>query len=89
MCEQNRRVFILVMDGVGVGELPDAAAYGDTGSATLPNLAKAAGGLHLPNLEALGLGRIVPIDGVQPVEQPTARWPSSHRARTARAAIGN
>jgi phosphopentomutase len=74
MPQQSHRVFILVMDGVGVGELPDAAAYGDTGSATLPNLAMAAGGLHLPTLEALGLGRIVPISGVRPVEQPNASF---------------
>ncbi len=74
MAEGSRRVFILVMDGVGVGELPDAAVYGDEGSATLPNLAKATGGLHLPHLEAMGLGRIVPIRGIRRVEQPTASF---------------
>jgi phosphopentomutase len=74
MAEGTRRVFILVMDGVGVGELPDAAVYGDEGSATLPNLAKAAKGLRLPHLEAMGLGRIVPIDGIRPVERPAASF---------------
>jgi phosphopentomutase len=70
----RRRVFLLIMDGVGVGALPDAADYGDDGSATLPNLALALHGLHLPNLEAMGLGRIVPILGVRPVEDPSASF---------------
>jgi phosphopentomutase len=70
----ENRVFVLVMDGVGVGELPDAASYGDEGSATLPNLAKALNGLDLPQLEAMGLGRVVPIQGVRPVEHPVASF---------------
>ncbi|NLJ24328.1 MAG: phosphopentomutase [Firmicutes bacterium] len=68
------RVILLVLDSVGVGELPDAAEYGDAGSATLPNVAKAVGGLDLPNLESLGLGNIVPIEGVPPQEQCQAGW---------------
>ena len=47
----KRRIIVLILDSVGVGELPDAAEYGDEGSATLPNVAEAVGGLHLPNLE--------------------------------------
>ncbi len=70
----ENRVVVLVMDGVGVGELPDAASYGDEGSATLPNLAKALNGLDLPQLEAMGLGRVVPIRGVRPVEHPLASF---------------
>ncbi|RLD13005.1 phosphopentomutase [candidate division KSB1 bacterium] len=62
----KQRALILILDGVGVGELPDAAAYGDTGSNTLGNLAKAIGGLNLPNLEKLGLGKIIPIQGLNP-----------------------
>lgn len=58
------RVFFLVLDACGVGELPDAAAYGDSGSATIPNTAKAVGGLRLRNLEQLGLGKITKIEGV-------------------------
>ena len=68
------RVILLVLDSVGVGELPDAAEYGDAGSATLPNVAKAVGGLDLPNLGSLGLGNIVPIEGVPPQEQCQAGW---------------
>lgn len=59
-----KRVFLIVLDGVGVGELPDAADYGDIGSNTLGNIAAELGGLNLPNLEASGLGKIIPIQGV-------------------------
>jgi phosphopentomutase len=58
------RAFFIVLDACGVGELPDAAAYGDAGSATLPHTAEAVGGLTVPNLEKLGLGKITPIQGV-------------------------
>jgi len=69
-----KRVCIIVMDGMGVGELPDAPAYGDEGSCTLGNLAEAVGGLNLPNLGSLGLGNIIPIKGVPPRESPSAAW---------------
>ena len=69
-----RRALILVLDGVGIGEAPDAAAYGDVGSHTLGNLARAVGGLRVPQLERLGLGRIAPLDGVAPVAHPTAAF---------------
>jgi phosphopentomutase len=63
---------ILLLDGVGCCELPDAADYGDQGSNTLANLAKAVGGLSLPNLALLGLGNIIPIQGVPPQDKPEA-----------------
>ena len=69
-----RRAIILVLDGVGIGEAPDAAAYGDVGSHTLGNVGRAVGGLRLPQLEAAGLGRIAPLAGVAPVDAPTAAW---------------
>jgi len=69
-----RRALILVLDGVGIGAAPDAAAYGDTGSHTLGNLARAVGGLQVPNLERLGLGRIAPLEGVAPVARPEAAF---------------
>jgi len=55
------RVFIALLDGVGVGALPDAYLYGDEGSHTLRNTALAVGGLCLPNLERLGLGLLEDI----------------------------
>jgi phosphopentomutase len=66
------RVIILLLDGVGCGELPDADRYGDKGSNTLANLGKAVGGLSLPNLARLGLGNIIPIAGVPRQEKPQA-----------------
>jgi phosphopentomutase len=60
------RACVIVLDAVGAGEAPDAAAYGDEGSDTLGNVAKAVGGLDLPNLEALGLGNVEPLQGCPP-----------------------
>jgi phosphopentomutase len=60
------RACVIVLDAVGAGALPDAAAYGDEGSDTLGNVARAVGGLDLPNLEALGLGNIEPLEGCPP-----------------------
>ncbi|MBA3403851.1 MAG: phosphopentomutase, partial [Gemmatimonadaceae bacterium] len=50
----KRRAVILVLDGVGVGEAPDTSAYGDAGSNTLGNVARAVGGLNLPTLASYG-----------------------------------
>ena len=75
------RVFLIVLDSVGLGYAPDAAAYGDEGAATLPHIADAVGGLHLPTLQKLGLGNIppltpkpLPIRGVTPVDKPLASY---------------
>jgi len=64
------RACVIVLDGVGAGALPDADRFGDEGSNTLGNVARAVGGLDLPNLEALGLGNVAPLDGCPP--QPGA-----------------
>ena len=63
------RVFLIVLDGVGIGELPDAGDYGDRGSHTLRHVAEAVGGLRLPRLERLGLGRLDDIPGIRPLQQ--------------------
>jgi phosphopentomutase len=60
------RACVIVLDAVGAGALPDAAAFGDEGSDTLGNVARAVGGLDLPNLEALGLGNVEPLEGCPP-----------------------
>ena len=57
---------MIVLDAVGAGELPDADEYGDAGSNTLGNVAKAVGGLDLPPMEALGLGNVAPLEGCRP-----------------------
>nr|WP_207955832.1 hypothetical protein [Rubrobacter marinus] len=68
----GRRAVILVLDGVGAGGAPDAAAFGDEGANTLGNTARAVGGLEVPNLGALGLGNVVEAEGVPAVEAPRA-----------------
>lgn len=65
-----RRAFVVVLDACGVGALPDAEAYGDSGSNTLGHLSQAAGGLTLPTLERLGLGSILALRGVAPAAKP-------------------
>lgn len=64
----------MILDGFGVGALPDAAEYGDSGSNTLLNLAAAVGGIHLPNLERMGLGHICPFAGHDPSIQPIGAY---------------
>jgi phosphopentomutase len=57
---------VIVLDAVGAGALPDAADYGDEGSDTLGNVARAVGGLDLPMMEALGLGNVAELEGCRP-----------------------
>jgi phosphopentomutase len=67
-----RRAAIIVLDGVGIGPAHDTDLYGDSGSNTLGNVARASGGLRLPQLEALGLGRCAPLEGVSSTASPRA-----------------
>ena len=64
-----RRVFLIVLDSLGVGALPDAAAFGDQGAHTLDHLVEAAGGLDAPRLVALGLGC---VPGVTRLPRPAS-----------------
>lgn len=75
------KCILIVLDSVGIGYAPDAAAFGDEGAATLPHIAAAVGGLNVPTLESLGLGNILPmtkqplaIKGVSPVAAPKASF---------------
>ncbi len=68
------RAIVLVLDSVGAGEMPDAAEYGDEGSNTIANTAKAVGGLKMPNLQRMGLGNITDIAGVPREASPIASW---------------
>ncbi len=65
-----KRVILIVLDSLGIGELPDAALYGDTGSNTLKHISEVVGGLHVPCLESLGLGYLDEFQGVERVSQP-------------------
>jgi phosphopentomutase len=67
-----RRIICIVLDGVGVGEAPDADRYGDVGSNSLANTARHVGALRLPVLEKMGLGNITGIAGVAPVDRAAA-----------------
>ncbi|MBI2412763.1 MAG: phosphopentomutase [Deltaproteobacteria bacterium] len=69
-----KRVVIIVFDGLGCGELPDAADYGDKGSNTLVNLSKAAGGLDIENLSSFGLGLIEGVDHIRKTASPIASY---------------
>lgn len=75
------KAILIVLDSAGIGEAPDAATYGDAGSATLQHIANAVGGLELPTLRSMGLGNIPtlhpsipPIAGVPPARQPLASY---------------
>lgn len=68
------RIHLIVLDSVGIGEAPDAAAFGDTGADTIGHIAEAVGGLDMPNMERLGLANIVPLKGLTPAAQPAAYY---------------
>jgi phosphopentomutase len=70
----SRRAAIIVLDGLGIGPAHDTDAYGDTGSNTLGNVARAVGGLELPHLEALGLGCCAPVAGLAATVPPGAAY---------------
>ena len=68
------RVILFVIDGLGIGALPDATEYGDADANTLVHLAETVGGLSLPNFEMLGLGHLVPVKGVRAMAQPNGSF---------------
>jgi phosphopentomutase len=72
-----KRAILIVLDSVGIGEMPDAHLYGDVGSHTLGNIAKAVKGMDIPNLESLGLANIEPILGVNPQGTPLGAFGKS------------
>lgn len=74
--QNKRRFFLLVLDGCGAGELPDALEFGegDVGSNTLGNMARSVGGLVMPHLQGLGWGNIVAQVGVAPKPDARAAW---------------
>ncbi|MCK4508370.1 MAG: phosphopentomutase [Desulfuromonadales bacterium] len=74
MTMDGRRAVWIVLDGVGLGALPDAQDYGDEDAATLPHVAAACGGLNLPNLQRLGMGNLADIEGVPPLAKPCGAY---------------
>lgn len=71
-----KRIFTIVLDSVGIGELPDSADYGDAGVNTLGHIAERTDGLQIPNLQKLGLANLCNLQGIEPVEDPLARYTS-------------
>jgi phosphopentomutase len=69
-----RAVALVVLDSVGIGDGPDAREFGDEGSATLPHIAEAVGGISLPELGRLGLGHVAEIKGVPPAPSPAGAF---------------
>jgi len=76
----RRRALILVLDGVGIGEAPDAARYGDSGSDTLGHVCETIGDLALPNLARAGLGNIRRLEHVSGADRPEGAWGLMHPA---------
>ncbi|WP_163101068.1 phosphopentomutase [Peribacillus alkalitolerans] len=69
-----KRIFLVVMDSVGIGEAPDAEKFGDNGAHTLGHIAEKMNGLNMPNMEKLGLGNIEDIKGISKVNEPMAYY---------------
>ncbi|WP_440896952.1 phosphopentomutase [Amphibacillus sp. Q70] len=80
MNEQFKRVFLIVLDSVGIGEAPDAADFGDAGADTLGHIAEHIGGLNMPTMGQLGLSNIRQIQGVEKADQPLAHYTKMEEA---------
>jgi len=80
MMHSFKRIFVVVMDSVGIGEAPDAKEFNDVGADTLGHIAQHMNGIQLPNLEKLGLGNIREIDGVQREDNPQAFYTKMQEA---------
>lgn len=77
-----KRIFVVVMDSVGIGEAPDADLFGDKGADTLGHIAERMNGLNMPNLSKMGLGNIRDIKGIEKTEQPIAYYTKMKEAST-------
>lgn len=75
-----KRIFLVVLDSVGIGEAPDAKQYGDEGANTLGHIAKHMNGLHMPHMGQLGLGNIAPIQGIEKTTIPKAHFTKMQEA---------
>ena len=75
-----KRIFLVVMDSVGIGEAPDAEKFGDKGSHTLGHIAERMNGLNMPNMGMLGLSNIEEIKGIEPAQKPMAFYTKMEEA---------
>ncbi|WP_226642373.1 phosphopentomutase [Mesobacillus subterraneus] len=80
MSTTYKRVFLIVMDSVGIGEAPDAEKFGDKGSHTLGHIGERMNGLNMPNMGKLGLSNIEAIKGITPADKPLAYYTKMEEA---------
>lgn len=80
MAERFKRVFVIVLDSLGIGAMPDSEKFGDIGVDTLGHIAECMEGFHIPNLQRLGLANLKPLQKVDPVENPTGYYMSLKEA---------
>lgn len=69
-----QRIFTIVLDSLGIGAMPDAKQYGDAGTDTFGHIAQVRNGLHIPNLQKLGIANLHPLKNIQPVEKPIGKY---------------
>ena len=72
--KKYERIFVIVLDSLGIGAMPDSEKFGDVGVDTLGHIAEHMKGFHIPNLQKLGIANLRPLKGVAPVEEPTGRF---------------
>ncbi len=72
--ERFKRAFVIVLDSLGVGEMPDAERFGDKGTDTFGHIAKVYEHLNIPNFQKLGIGNLHPLHNVLPVQNPLGRY---------------
>lgn len=72
--EKYKRIFVIVLDSLGIGEMPDSEQFGDVGVDTFGHVAASAGGLHIPNLVKLGMVNLHPVSQIAPAEKPLGRY---------------
>jgi len=75
-----KRIFLVVMDSVGIGEAPDAKSFGDIGADTLGHIAEKMNGLHMPNMAKLGLSNIRQLNGIEKANKPWAVYTKMEEA---------
>ena len=69
-----KRIFTIVLDSLGIGEMKDSPQYGDVGVNTLGHIAEHTKDFHIPNLQKLGIANLCKLDGILPIEQPLGRY---------------
>ena len=80
MAKKYKRIFTIVVDSLGIGPLPDSPEFGDVGVDTLGHIASAMGGIHMPNLQKLGMANLKSLENIVPVEQPLGYFCSMREA---------